>query len=278
MRGSRVEADVAMIWDWESWWAQELEWRPSQDLDYLERIRAWYEASWRAGLTVDFAHPTADLGRYRLVVVPSLYLTTPEAAANLRRNVAGGGTLLVSCFSGIVDAWDRVYPGSYPGALRDVLGVTVEERLPLRAGERAGLAWEEGDGVWSGSADCWTEAVKLAGAKSIVRYSDGPAAGGPPSPGTTSATVRHGTCPRARTPRPRPPCSPRPASRPASPAHLKTAHLKTQPWHTQAPRTRSARLAAATGHATWRSCAARTGSGGSSRSSTTGNQRGRHDR
>ena len=33
-----------MIWDWESWWAQELEWRPSVDLGYLERVRAWYEA------------------------------------------------------------------------------------------------------------------------------------------------------------------------------------------------------------------------------------------
>jgi len=185
VRGSRVEADIAMIWDWESWWALELEWRPSVDLGYLERVRAWYEASWRAGLTTDFAHPEADLSRYRLVVVPSLYLTTPQAAENLRRYVDGGGTLVVACFSGIVDAWDRVYPGSHPGALRDVLGVTVEEWLPLRAGERVGLGWEaglgwaEGDAVHVGWAVGWTEAVRLAGAKAVARYSDGPAAGGP---------------------------------------------------------------------------------------------------
>ncbi len=111
--------------------------------------------------------------------MPSLYLTTPEAAANLRRYVTGGGTLLVACFSGIVDAWDRVHPGGYPGALRDVLGVTVEEWLPLRAGERVRLAWEEGDALSAGWADCWTEAVTLAGAKPVVRYADGPAAGGP---------------------------------------------------------------------------------------------------
>jgi beta-galactosidase len=191
VRGSRVEADFAMIWDWESWWAQELEWRPSVELGYLERIRAWYEAAWRAGLTADFAHPEADLNRYRLVVVPSLYLTTPAAAANLRRYVEGGGTLVVCCFSGIVDAWDRVYPGSHPGSLRDVLGVSVEEWLPLRAGERAGLAWEAGasweagrpgqeaDPLHVGWAEGWTEAVRLAGAKSVARYSGGPADGGP---------------------------------------------------------------------------------------------------
>jgi beta-galactosidase len=179
VRGSSVEADIAMIWDWESWWAQELEWRPSEDLGYLERVRAWYEASWRAGLTADFAHPERDLSRYRLVVVPSLYLTTPAAAANLRRYVTNGGTLLVSCFSGIVDAWDRVHPGGYPGPLRDVLGVAVEEWLPLRAGEQVRLTWEEGDSDRAGWADTWTEAVKLAGAKPILRYADGPAAGGP---------------------------------------------------------------------------------------------------
>jgi beta-galactosidase len=179
VRGSSVEADIAMTWDWESWWAHELEWRPSVDLGYLERVRAWYEASWRAGLTADFAHPERDLSRYRLVVVPSLYLTTPAAAANLHRYVTGGGTLLVSCFSGIVDAWDRVHPGGYPGPLREVLGVTVEEWLPLRAGERVKLTWEEDDSDRTGWARTWTEAVKLAGAKPVVRYADGPAAGGP---------------------------------------------------------------------------------------------------
>ena len=134
LRGTVTEPDLALLWDWESWWAQELEWRPTVDLGYLERIRAWYEASFRAGLTVDFAHPAADLSRYPLVVAPSLYLTTPQAADNLRRYVEDGGTLVVCGFSGIVDANDRVYPGAYPGALRDVLGLTVEEWLPLAGG------------------------------------------------------------------------------------------------------------------------------------------------
>ncbi|HZR52548.1 MAG TPA: beta-galactosidase [Streptosporangiaceae bacterium] len=176
LRGSRVEPDIALVWDWEAWWALELEWRPSVDLNYLERQRAWYEAAWRAGVTADFAHPEADLGRYPVVIVPSLYLTTQAAADNLKRYVADGGTLLVCYFSGIVDAHDTVYPGPYPGALRDVLGVTVEEWLPLRAGERVRLSWEEGG---EASADSWTEAVRLAGAKPVAWYADGPAAGGP---------------------------------------------------------------------------------------------------
>lgn len=170
IRGSRVEPDIAMIWDWECWWALELEWRPSVELDYLERIRAWYEAAFRAGLTVDFVHPEADLSRYRLVVAPSLYLTTPAAAENLTRYVSGGGTLLVSYFSGIVDSADTIHPGAHPGPLRDLLGVTVEEWLPLRQGEQVRLTWDEGGGV--GLASSWTEVVRLSGAKPVIRYPD----------------------------------------------------------------------------------------------------------
>jgi len=171
MAGSRVEPDIAMIWDWESWWALELEWRPSVDLDYLKQIRDWYEAAWRSGLTVDFVHPSdSDLSRYRLVVAPSLYLTTPAAAANLTEYVSRGGTLLVSYFSGIVDATDTVHPGPHPGPLRDLLGITVEEWLPLLPGDQVPLIWEE-PRADSGWADTWTEVVRLAGAKPVARYS-----------------------------------------------------------------------------------------------------------
>jgi beta-galactosidase len=184
VRGTAVEADIAMVWDWESWWALELEWRPSADLDYLERIRAWYEAAWRAGLTVDFVHPEADLSGYPLVVVPQLYLTTPEGGENLTRYVSDGGTLLVSYFSGIVDAWDRVHPGAHPGVLREVLGLTVEEWLPLRPGEQVTLEWNDDASLPLGRADSWAEIVQLAGAKPVLSYATAtgggaPAVGGP---------------------------------------------------------------------------------------------------
>ena len=42
LRGTRVAADVAVVWDWESWWALELEWRPSVDLAFRERVEAYY--------------------------------------------------------------------------------------------------------------------------------------------------------------------------------------------------------------------------------------------
>ncbi|OKK08570.1 beta-galactosidase [Streptomyces sp. CB03234] len=177
LRGTRTVADAAMVWDWHSWWAQNLEWRPSRDHDARERADSFYETLYDRHLTVDFAHPEADLSAHPLVVVPALYLTTEAAGRNLRAYVENGGTLVVSYFSGIVDEHDAVHPGAYPGALRDVLGLTVEEWSPLGEGETVRITEAAGDGALTG--DVWTEFVVPRGAETIWTYADGPAAGHP---------------------------------------------------------------------------------------------------
>lgn len=176
IEGTRTVADVAMLWDWQSWWAQNLEWRPSEDHDARERADAYYEALFDRHLTVDFAHPEGDLSAYPLVVVPALYLATEAAALNIREYVENGGTLVVSYFSGIVDEHDAVHPGPYPGAFRDVLGLTVEEFSPLLAGESVRLSGPDGERL---TGDVWSEFVVPRGAETIWSYEDGLTAGRP---------------------------------------------------------------------------------------------------
>ncbi|MFH9990086.1 beta-galactosidase [Streptomyces luteogriseus] len=176
IRGTRTEADVAVLWDWQSWWAQNLDWRPSVDHEARERADAFYEALYDRHLTVDFAHPEADVSRYPLVVVPALYLMTEAAGRNLKAYVEQGGTLVVSYFSGIVDEHDAVHEGAYPGPLRDVLGLTVEEFSPLLPGERVRVTGPDGTEL---AADVWTEFVVPRGAESVLTYADGLTAGLP---------------------------------------------------------------------------------------------------
>ncbi|MDQ0579209.1 beta-galactosidase [Streptomyces rishiriensis] len=176
VRGTRTEADVAVLWDWHSWWAQNLAWRPSEDADPRERADAFYEALYDRHLTVDFAHPEADLSPYPMVVVPALYLMTEAAGNNLRDYVANGGTLVVSYFSGIVDEHDAVHEGAYPGALRDVLGLTVEEFSPLLQGESVRVTGPDAGEL---AGDVWTEFVVPRGAETVWTYADGLTAGHP---------------------------------------------------------------------------------------------------
>jgi beta-galactosidase len=170
--GSRADNDVALLFDWHAWWSCELDSHPSADVTYWDRALDLHRALTAHGAGVDVVHPSEDLSGYRLVVVPTLYLVTDVNAANLARAVEAGASVLVTYFSGIVDEHDHVRLGGYPGAFRDLLGVRVEEFLPLRDGEKVRLA----DGH---SADTWTEDLALAGAEEVVSYLDGPAAGRP---------------------------------------------------------------------------------------------------
>ncbi|MEV0594589.1 beta-galactosidase [Nonomuraea cavernae] len=172
VRGGRVAAEVAIVWDWESYWALELEWRPSGDLAFRERVDAFYEALWREHVTVDFVHPSADISGYRVVLAPSSYLLTETSAKNLRRYVEAGGHLLVSFFSGVVDENDTVHEGPCPGALRDVLGLSVEEFHPLRERETVTL-------TGGATGRIWSERVHLGQARALQCFADGPDAGHP---------------------------------------------------------------------------------------------------
>lgn len=168
--GSRVEARVAMVFDWQAWWAAELDSHPTADVTYLDRAHAHYRALWERGVTVDFVPPEAGLSAYPLVIVPTLYTITDAGAETVRRYVERGGTVLVTYFSGIVDEHDHIRLGGYPGAFREVLGARTEEFFPLREGETVGLS----DGT---TATVWTELLHPEGADVVASYVGGPLPG-----------------------------------------------------------------------------------------------------
>ncbi|WP_298751846.1 beta-galactosidase [uncultured Serinicoccus sp.] len=174
LAGTRVSAEVALVFSYENWWAADAPNRPSELVVHLEQVHQAYAALRAAGVGVDIVPPGAALQGYRVVVVPHLYLVRDAEAAVLEDFVAGGGHALVTFFSGIVDEDDRVRPGGYPGAFRDLLGVTVEEVHPLPEGVALAL-----EGAPGGTVRRWTERVRLDGARAHRRLGAGPLAGHP---------------------------------------------------------------------------------------------------
>ncbi|WP_441005188.1 beta-galactosidase [Curtobacterium sp. PsM8] len=172
LRGSRVTADVALVFSWENQWAADLEAHPTTAVRYLEQVHALYTALWDLGVTVDVVAPGAPLDGHPVVIVPELYLVRDEHAAVIADHVERGGHALVTFFSGIVDELDRVRTGGYPGAFREMLGIRVDEFQPLGEGDVVELS----DG---GTATTWSEPVELVDAESVVHYASGPLAGRP---------------------------------------------------------------------------------------------------
>ncbi|WP_203871755.1 beta-galactosidase [Planomonospora parontospora] len=170
--GSTVRADAVILLDYASVWAQDHPAQPTADLDPVEEAKRWHAALWRAGVTCDLARPEADLSGYRLVLVPALYLVGDAGAANVAEFARRGGTVVAGPYSGIVDECDRVRLGGYPGAWRELLGVTTEEFFPLPPDRPLRL-------TGGGTGRSWSEAARATTAETLDAYADGPLAGSP---------------------------------------------------------------------------------------------------
>ena len=167
--GSRSQAAVAVLFDWESWWALELPSKPSARVRQMEQLEAYYEPLWEKNVLVDFAHPEDDLSTYRLVLVPNLYLVADAAAANLEHFVDSGGTLAMSFFSGIVDPSEHIRLGGYPQPFRKMLGLDVVDFHPLAVGEEISLRF--GDGA-QGRGAVWSDDIRLKGAEALATFAE----------------------------------------------------------------------------------------------------------
>ena len=178
IRGSHsVTAPVAILMDSEAWMACELDSHPSSLLNYQKEALEWFVAVLDLGLRVDvISVRNADLAKYKLVIAPTLYLVRDNLIAQVHSYVQSGGHFFTTYFSGIVDEADHIRSGGYPGAWRDMLGIRVEEFVPLLAVNSVKL-----DNGSIGKQ--WTEPITLT-AKDVTvlqRYTSGDCAGGPAS-------------------------------------------------------------------------------------------------
>src|SRR5664279_4400844 len=124
VQGSTVAAEVALLWDCESWWAGELDSHPVDDLSYLEAMRAYYEPLWRAGVTTDFVHPQG-----RSQPVSADHRSQPLSRQRYRRGGSGELRRGRPWAGGLLLQWHRGFPGPRPPR-------RLPRRFPRRAGHR----------------------------------------------------------------------------------------------------------------------------------------------
>lgn len=174
--GSRIESQIAILLDWSSWWALELDSRPSTRLSQRTALLDYYRPLSQAGYSIDFAHPEQDLSKYKLVIAPSLYLISDLGIERIRSAAAAGTSFVLGSFSGAVDAEDGVRVGGHLMGLREVFGCYSEEWHPLLPGESVGIKIGTARGEVSG----WSEHIRvLPGASVEATFETGDLAGLP---------------------------------------------------------------------------------------------------
>lgn len=175
-------ARAAILFDWTSWWAAELDSHPTDRLRYRQEALDWYSAFLALGVRADVIPAAADLSAYDVVIAPILYVVPAASRDRLSAYVAGGGHLVATYFSGVVDENDHVWLGGYPGALRDLLGIRIEEFSPLLDDECVNLENGTTGTLWSEHIDVTGDEVEV-----LLRGKDGGAAVTRRTVGTGSA-------------------------------------------------------------------------------------------
>ena len=139
--GSRLPSEVGILFDWDNWWAIEYSAGPSCLLKYRDEVQNYYTALHDQNIPADVIGVDADFSQYKVLIAPVLYMVKPGVDEKLRRFVQQGGTLLTTFFSGYVNETDLVTVGGYPGKLRDILGIWVEESDALPADMTNHFTW-----------------------------------------------------------------------------------------------------------------------------------------
>jgi len=169
---SRLDSKVAIMFDWDNWWAVEFSSGPSRELKYVEQVEKYYKALHEMNISVDMIRPEADLSKYEIVIAPVLYMVKPGVAKSIENFVEKGGTFVTTFFSGIVNENDLVTLGGYPGELRNVLGIWAEEIDALPPDMKNSIVIKEAWGNLKGEYDCGMlcDLIHLEKAKALAVY------------------------------------------------------------------------------------------------------------
>ena len=164
--GARAKSDVAIVFDWDNWWAAELSAGPSKLINYTKEVSFYYKAFFQQNISVDFVSVEDDLSSYKLVVAPMLYMCKDGFDEKVREYVQQGGNFLTTYFSGYVEDHDLVTLGGYPGRLKDILGIWVEESDALPPEENNSFVYEGKQ--YPAGVLC--DLMHLRGAKEVASY------------------------------------------------------------------------------------------------------------
>jgi len=128
-------AETCILFSHENEWSLKYTRQPNKHFNYRDHLQLFHNALHDRNIPVDFARPTEDLSKYKLVFAPSLQLLAAGEADLLKLYVHNGGTLVATCNTGLVDEHHIAPDTGIPHDLTDLFGMEVLEFDPLPPGE-----------------------------------------------------------------------------------------------------------------------------------------------
>ncbi len=169
--GSIQKSNVAILFDWDCLWGIQFSAGPSVDFDYTQEVYKYYDAFAKENVSIDVISKKDSFDRYKVLVAPAFYMVDEESAKKIEDFVSSGGTFITTCMSGLTDMNDLVVTSGYPGLLRKVCGLWVEETDALLPEKYNTIRLTE-DGFKGGyKVNILCDIIHTENAKSLATYS-----------------------------------------------------------------------------------------------------------
>ena len=166
--GTGTDSRVALLYDFDNNWALDYaSGFQNKDKKVFETAQMHYRPLWKRGINVDIISRDDDFSAYDLLIAPMLYLVPEVLEEKLEAYVKGGGTLLCTYTTGMVNENELAHLGGFPaGRLKDVFGIWNEEIDTLYPGESNTV--EYGEKAYTAVDYC--ERIHLRGATALAHY------------------------------------------------------------------------------------------------------------
>jgi len=187
--GSDNKAKAAILMDNDSWWAVETPYGsgvrsfensvfwanftqpfPSICIGYYAEIEYYFNAFYNLNIACDIVPFNSDLTGYKIVIAPMLHVIKPDYKQKLENYVKNGGIFILTYFSGVLDMDSTVFLGGYPGPLKELMGIKVEEFDPMMPDDKNYIVVKEKNDLKlkeEYSCSLWAEIVHTTTAKTI---------------------------------------------------------------------------------------------------------------
>ena len=142
IQGTKVVVQACILYSHENDWVLQQPHQPNRHFQLREHIQLIYNALHDKNIGVDFARPSEDLSKYKIVFAPSLHMLTGGEADRLKLYVQNGGTLVGTFNTGLVDEHCLAADSGFPHDLTDLFGLEVLEFDPLPPTEENHLTFK----------------------------------------------------------------------------------------------------------------------------------------
>jgi beta-galactosidase len=171
IKGTKVVAEACILYSHDNDWTLQQPNQPNKFFSLRDHIQLIYNALHNHNILVDFARPSEDLSKYKIVFAPSLHLFSGGEADRLKLFVQNGGTLISTFNTGLVDEHSIAPDTGYPHDLTDLFGLEVQEFDMLPPSEENHLTFK---GAFPTSylhtARLWCDLIEPKGCQILATY------------------------------------------------------------------------------------------------------------